>query len=444
MSLEWSKHLPSFIKRRIGTNPQLQKILSNTGWMMGDKIARKAVGLLVGVLLARYLGPALFGEFSYAIAFAVIFSPIAMLGLDAIAIRRMIQEPGNRNELLGTSFVLMVGGGVIAFSMATVAIFVVRPEDSQAHGLVGLLAAACIAQAFIAIEFWFESQMQWRFTVYAKTSAFLLLSIVKIALVFLQAPLVAFAWAVLFETILSSAGLLYVHKLRGYTTKSWRFNLNLAGSMLRDSWPLICSALFTMIYLRIDQIMLGNMMGGKELGLYSVAVQIAEVWFFVPIALCSSVFPAIIEAEKFSEELFYTRLQRLYNLMAFISYAVAIPLSIFATDIIGILFSSAYAEAAPLLGMLVWAGLFNNLLTARNLLVVAKNWTRVNMVSIAFGCLTNIALNFLLIPRYGAMGAVVATLISYWFAAHGTCYLFKPLRKTGWMMTKAMIYPKFW
>jgi O-antigen/teichoic acid export membrane protein len=218
----------------------------------------------------------------------------------------------------------------------------------------------------------------------------------------------------------------------------------MAGSMLRDGWPLIFSALLTMIYLRIDQIMLGNMVGSKELGHYSVAVQVSEVWYFIPMALCSSVFPAIVKAETFSEELFYERLQKLYNLMALFSYGVAIPVAFFSDEIIGVLFSSEYSAAGPLLAILIWTGVFTSLGAARYLLIVAKNWTRVNLVSIALGCAMNILLNLFLIPKYGAMGAVVATFISYWFTVHGTCFFFKSLRKTGWMITKAMIYPKIW
>jgi O-antigen/teichoic acid export membrane protein len=92
----------------------------------------------------------------------------------------------------------------------------------------------------------------------------------------------------------------------------------------------------------------------------------------------------------------------------------------------------------------IWIGLFTSLGAARNVFIVAKNRTRVDLISIALGCTANILLNLALIPRYGAMGAVIATFISYWFAVHGTCFLFKPLRRTGWMLTRAMLYPKIW
>jgi len=199
-----------------------------------------------------------------------------------------------------------------------------------------------------------------------------------------------------------------------------------------------------MVYLRIDQVMLGNMAGSAELGNYSVAVRISEAWYFIPMVISSSVFPAIVEMEAVSEELFYSNMQKLYNLMALLAYIVALPVAFFSKDIIQVLFSSAYSEAGPLLAILIWTGVFTSLGAARGIFIVSKNWTRVNLVTISLGCSVNIALNYALIPNYGAMGAVIATFISYWFAIHGTCFFFKSLRRTGWMITKAMIYPKAW
>jgi len=444
MDQAWTRYLPAFIREKIKERYLLQKTIGNTGWMLGDHIVRKAVGLLVGVWVARYLGPQLFGEFSYAGAIVMIVAPIAMLGLDDISIRHMLQDPTSRDEVLGTSFVMMIVGGVAAFSLALAIIYLARPEDLLARWLVGIIAAGTVVHSFNVIEFWFESQLQWKFTVYAKTSAFLIFGLVKIALILLQAPLVAFAWAGLAESVLGSAGLLIAYRQRGFFMKAWRFSRDMAKSLLQDSWPLIFSAVLTMVYLRIDQVMLGNMVGNEEVGKYSVAVQISEAWFFIPMAICTSVFPALVEADTISEELFYAHLQRLYSFMVFLAYGFALPVAAFSKQIIHLLFSAAYAEAAPLLAILAWAGIFTSLGAARNNLIVAKNWTRLSLVSVAMGGATNILLNFYLIPKYGAMGAVLATFISYWFAVHGTCFLFKPLRKTGWMMTRAMFYPKFW
>ncbi|MDD2852592.1 MAG: flippase [Desulfuromonadaceae bacterium] len=440
----WTKYLPAFIRRKLEDDVHLKDVVKNTGWMMGDKVVRMGIGLLVGVWLARYLGPALYGEFSYALAFALLFSPVAMLGMDEIVIRKLVHDTTKSEEILGTVFFLMLMGGVAVFILAVGAIFLVRPDDTLMHWLVAIIMAGTVLQAFLAIEFWFESQLQWKFTVYAKLTAFLFINIIKIILILTKASLLAFAWAGLSEIFLACVGLIITYRAKGYSLARWSISGSLARELLTDSWPVIFSVFLTSVYLKIDQVMIGNMTGNVGLGLYSAAVRLTEAWNFIPMAICSSVFPAIVAAAKKDELLFLDRMQKLYNLMVLIAYVISIPVTLFADKIVNFLFSSSYKGSGSLLAVLIWSLTFTNLTAARNILVLTKSWLRINLVSTLLGCLLNIALNYALIPTYGAMGATVASLISYWFAVHGTCFIFKPLRNAGWMITKALIYPKIW
>jgi O-antigen/teichoic acid export membrane protein len=199
-----------------------------------------------------------------------------------------------------------------------------------------------------------------------------------------------------------------------------------------------------MVYLRIDQVMLGEMVDSEEVGIYSVAVRMAEVWFFLPTAIYWSVFPSIVEARGQSEVLFYERLQKFYNLMTLSAYAVAIPVTLAAPWLVGALFGKAYTRGGPMLAVLIWANVFISLEMARSSFLTAMNWTKIYFLTVLLGCILNIMLNYILIPRYGGMGAVIASIISYWFAAHGSCFLFKPLVRTGFMLAKALVYPKIW
>jgi O-antigen/teichoic acid export membrane protein len=160
--------------------------------------------------------------------------------------------------------------------------------------------------------------------------------------------------------------------------------------------------------------------------------------------LSSALFPALVKIETRSEADFNVQMQKLYNWMVFLAYVVALPVTIFSADIIRLLFSSSYIGAAPVLAVLIWTGVFTSLGVAREVFILSKNLTRVNLVAVTLGAGLNVVLNYLLIPVYGIHGAVVATFISYWLAVHGTCLLLKPLRKTGWMMTRAIFYPRVW
>jgi len=444
MNQTLTRYLPAFVKNKLERNPHLHAVISNTGWMAGDKIVRMAVGLLIGIWMARYLGPARYGEFSYALAFAFIFSPIAMLGLDEIVVRKLVRDTTKRDEILGSVFVLMLGGGLAVFALASAAICLARPGDSLMHLLVAIMTAGTVFQAFLAIEFWFESQLLWKFSVYAKISAFLVISCVKVVLIVSQASLVAFAWAALAEIVLGSIGLVAAYRANGLRLAAWRCSRSMAGTLLKDSWPVVFSVLLTTIYLKIDQIMLGTLAGNQELGLYSAAVRLTEAWNFIPMAICSSFFPSIVVLATTNEESFNYHMQRLYNLMALTAYGIAIPVALLSHWIVKLLLTDVYSKTGSLLSVLIWSVLFTNLSAARTVFMTARNWLKINLVSTLLGCIVNILLNCLLIPVYGAMGAIAASLFSYWFAVHGTCFLFRSLRPTAWMLAKAMLYPKVW
>jgi O-antigen/teichoic acid export membrane protein len=161
-------------------------------------------------------------------------------------------------------------------------------------------------------------------------------------------------------------------------------------------------------------------------------------------AIYWSVYPSIVEAKGVSEELFHERLQRFYNLVALVAYAVALPTTIVAQWLVPTLFGEAYERGGLMLAVLIWANLFTSLEIARSAFLTAMNWTRLYLLTVSLGCLLNIGLNFWLIPLYGGMGAVFASLAAYWFAAHGSCFFFRPLRRTGAMLTRALVYPKIW
>jgi len=444
MSNAWTRYLPAFIRNKVEGRLQLQQAITNTGWLFADNILRMGVGLLVTIWVTRYLGPEQFGLLSYATAFVMLFSSIALLGLDFIVVRNIVRDPSCRDETLGTAFVLKLAGGILASGLTLAAIVLFRPMDHLTRLLVGILTIGTVFQAFGTIDFWFQSQVQSKYSAYARSSAYLVICAAKVVLILFHAPLVAFAWAGLADIFLGSLGLVVAYRVNGHQIKEWRVTRTMAMALLRDSWPLMFTDIVILIYMRVDKIMIGELAGNAELGIYAVAALLAEALYFIPTAVTSSAFPSIVGAKGISEELFYERLQQFYNLMALLGYGVALPVTFLAGWGVPLLFGASYGKAGSMLVGLVWAGVFINLTMARNYYLTAMNWTRLHFVTDFMGCMLNVSLNLFLIPRYGGMGAVIASCISYWFAVHGTCFIFKPLNRTGLMLTRALIFPKAW
>lgn len=434
--------LPAFIRRRIEHRPNLQKALANTGWLFADRILRMGMGLLVGVWVARYLGPEQFGLFNYASAFVALFGAIATLGLNGIVVRELVKQPEDTNTILGTAFTLQLIGGLLAFGVAVLTIGFVRPDDALAKLMVAVLGFVMVFKATEVVKYWFESQVHSKYTVWVENAMFLVFAGIKVVLILSHASLMCFVWAVLAEAVLVAAALLGVYVWRVSSLRKWQVQIERAKALLKDSWPLILSGLAVMVYMRIDQIMLGKMIGDEAVGIYSAAVRISEVWYFIPMAIVASVFPSIIEAKKQSEVLYYQRLQQLYNLMALLAFSVAVPMTFLSDWVIYVLFGSAYQQAGAVLAIHIWAGIFVFLGVASGNWLLLEGYQRDIFYRTLLGMVANIFLNILLIPIWGVQGAAIATVISYFIAVFSVL-IKKETRIVAIMMIRAITYPSY-
>jgi O-antigen/teichoic acid export membrane protein len=212
---------------------------------------------------------------------------------------------------------------------------------------------------------------------------------------------------------ITALALIIVYHMSGQRISTWLLNLHRAKVLLRDSWPLLISALTAVLYLRMDVIMLGEMHSEAAVGIYGAATRISEAWYFIPTALVASLQPSIMQAKAHSEELFQARLRNVYNLMSALSISVAMVVTLFADKLVWLLFGQSYEAAGTVLVVHVWAAVAVSLGVASSQYLVVENLQKISMYRTTVGLLCNLGLNVFLIPRYGAWGAAVATLISY-------------------------------
>ncbi|MEH2213914.1 flippase [Nostoc sp.] len=395
----------------------LRAIIANTGWLFADRILRMGASLVVGVWVARYLGVKQYGLFNYTLAFVALFSPIFTLGLDDVVVRHLVRQSSNKEEILGTTFWLKFLGGIASVLLAVSTMFFLGEDETLKIWLVAILGIAGVFRASDTIELWFQSQVQSKYTVIAKNTAFLLNTLIKIALILTKAPLLAFALVTLAEFAMSAIGLLIVYQVKGSSLWLWRWSVATAKTLLKESLPLIFSGFAIMIFMRIDQVMLGQMIGDSEVGIYSAAVRVSEIWYFIPGAIVSSVAPAIYAAKEKSESLYYQRIGQLLSLMTCISLVIALPMSFLSDKIIMVMFGSGYAEAGPILAVHIWTSLFVFMGLATSPWFIAEGLNHVSLGKTLFGAILNIILNLLLIPKYAGLGAAIATIISQAAAA---------------------------
>ena len=425
-------------------SPGARKVIGNVGWLFAERFVSMAISFVIGIYVIRYLGSESFGLLSYSLSFVSLFGSVATLGLKGIVVRNIVREESATNQILGTVLILRLIGAAIAIIAVAIAIFYLE-QQSQIRLLTIIVSFQLL---FIAItntfELWFESQVLDGKAGIVRIAQIVFNSGARLILIWQQFPLIAFAWTLLISWVVKTVGMFWLYLRQGHTVRNWQINLDRGKAMLSDSWPLMFSLIAITLYMKIDQVMLGNMAGAKAVGNYAAAVKFSEVWNFIPLAICSSVFPAIIRAKRRSKAEYHRQFQQLFDFVFWIALIIAIAMSFLSSPIIAISLGTEYAEASTILKLHIWSGIFVFLSVARSKWLIEENMTRFSLVSTSIGAITNILLNLALIPVYEGKGAAIATLISYGISGYVSSLVYPPTAQIGWMLTKSLLSPFRW
>lgn len=419
----------------------LLSIIRNFAWLSGDRIARMGISLLVGAAVARHLSPHGFGVLAFAIAISELVGCFASLGFESLLPRELLRYPEQANRLHGTGFWCMLTAALLLYSgaVAPIAIF----GTSGTEGTLSLLLAGLLLfRAPLGIlNLQFTVQLRAQYGVLAANLGFLISTAVRLWLIYNGASVVAFVAVLLIEPLGTAIATYIFYRRAGYRVTDWRWDGELARRLLKESWPLMLSSFATIIYMRMDQVMLAYMRGESEVGIYGAALRLSEVWYFIPIALGSSLFPALVRTRELDPAAYLTRLQRYYDFNATFAYTLIILMVPAAPWLFKVIFGQSYAGADAVFQVHMWACLCVFLGIASSQHLSIEGWTRFMFLSTALGAVTNLALNFLFIPHWGASGAAVATIISQLCSTLLASFLWAPTRCNGWMQIRALLIP---
>jgi len=415
------------------------KYLKNTSWLMGEKVIRMLVALFIGVWVTRYLGPEQFGVLSYAQSFVGLFTAFSSLGLSSIIVRELVKNTAEKEVILGTSFWLQILGSFLVMICLLIAVFV-NVNDELTNKIILILGLITFVNSFGVITSYFYSTVKSQYVVLPGLAGLVISSFLKVFLILNEYSLIYFVYVLAFDITFLAAGQIYFYQKNNQTIFNWIFSWKVAKKLLLDAWPLILSSIVISIYMKIDQVMIKELIGKVAVGQYSAAVRLSEAWYFIPMIICSSLFPAIINAKLKSKDLYMSRLQRLYDLMAVLGLSVVAPVVLLSDWGIELLYGEAYAMSAHVLDVHIWAGVFVFLGVANQKWFISENLQVYNILCLGIGMLTNIILNLILIPYSGILGAAYATLISQFIASVLAPLFFKKTRNSFFMMLRSLFF----
>ncbi len=411
---------------------------ANTGWLFTEQILRRIAGFLVGIWVARYLGPERYGIFSYTIAFVAIFGGIARLGLDGILVRDLVKEPEKRDIYLGTAFWLKFIGAFITLGIISIAILFTS-NDATTNLYVFIIAAGIIFQSFEVIGFYFQSKVLSKFVSICKMTQLFLSSFLKIYFMLIRADLFWFVLVTLIDQITLSISLYTAYRYQKLGSFLKYFDWAIGKRLLSDSWSLCFASFFTLFFMNINRILLNKMVGDLSVGLFSVAVNLGSVWIFITVIITSSLSPAIISARENSKQLYEMRLLYLNRLLLLIAVTLSLGIFILSNFLITKLYGIEYIGAIPILKVYIWSNVFVFLGNASWQWYIIENKQHLAIPRLLIGVILSVVLGTIFIKYFGAVGAAYSTLLSYFFAFYLGNIILKKTRHLFSIQTKAIL-----
>ena len=423
--------------------------LNNIFWLLLDRAVRMGMGLLVGVWVARYLGPKDFGSLNYVISVVGIVSIFSTLGLDGILVNRILHFKKTEHTfkyeatIMGSAITLRVLGSFL--SLLFVFIYFISTKSSEVGSSGDLswvffwISMSVFFQSFDTVKYFFEARVISKNTVIAFFAAFILSSACKVVFIYQGYPVAYFAFTTFLESILSSVFVLSVYLLKKDEKPLFLFSKKEALSLLKESWPLAFSTLAVLLYMKIDSVMIGRWLGTREVGIYGAALKMSEVWYFLPSIFVSTFFPRLFELFHTDINEFERKFTHLLRAFFWGAFTISILISFSSSHLIHLLYGNDYSESASILTIHIWTSIFVFWGVASNQWFIVNGLNNFLFYRTAWGALLNIVLNIILIPRVGAMGAAIATLISQSFVAFASDLLNHKTRPLFWLKIKAIL-----
>lgn len=412
------------------------KEIKNASWLIGGRIIQMFCSLFVGVLTARFLGPSSYGLIGYAGAYTAFFTSLCNLGLNSIIVKELIDNKESQGKILGT----IIGLRALSSLLSTITIIGIVSIIDRGESITILVVALCsislVFQAGESINYWFQSRYQSKVTSIAILFTYLIVSSYKVILLILKKEVQWFAFATVLDFICLSIFLYVSYKKYGGPKLS--FSWTLGKKLLGKSYHYILSGMMVAVYGQTDKMMLKQMLNQNEVGYYSIAQTISNMWVFILAAIIDSIYPTIMRLYQQNKKEFEQKNKQLYAIVFYLSLFVSLGILILGGFVIKVLYGNDYLPAALPLKIITWYTAFSYLGVARNAWIVCENKQKYLKYMYVCAAIINIILNLIFIPILGAAGAALASLITEMSTSLILPLMWKDMRKNVKLMIEGI------
>ncbi len=416
------------------------KVVRNAGWLIAGNITYKLIAFIIGLWTARYLGPSNQGVITYAAAYTGFFYSVATLGINSIVVKQIIDNPDREGTIMGTTLVLQCVASLFSALTILCIVSIVDFGEPLTIAVTFLSSLGLFFQVLDSIKYWFQAKLESKYAAIATIVAHCITSLYRVVLLILKKGVLWFAFANVIDCICVAAILFTVYKRK--KGPKFVFSKSIAKELIANSRYYILSGLMISIYGATDKIMLKQMLNAESVGYYGTAISICTLWVFVLSSIIESISPVIMEAKKTDEIAYKRKNVQLYSIVFYLSIFVSLFMTIFAEWGVVLLYGKAYQGAVNPLRIVCWYVAFSYLGCARDVWVVCEGHQRHLPKLYMEAAITNVVLNFALIPFFGASGAAAASLITQISTVFIAPLFIKEMRPNVCLMLDAIFFRK--
>lgn len=404
----------------------------NSIWFILSKLNSLVSGVVFFVLLARCYPKEVIGDFTYSLTIIAVFSIFIGFGLNTSLVKYFSKGDYSHFKLI--KFVLIVQSllaflsiGIIYFSYDKSLVLVV-------------LSLSLLFKSSEIFKTYFDSKLKSKAYFKLELVLHIFMIVIKLLLALLKVDILYIALVLVLESFLLFLMLYMIYSKEEVISSYKVLRLKNYKELILDALPVLLSGAIFILFTKIDQVMVYNMLGSEAQAEYSLASKLSEGWYFIPLGIVTSYYAVLAKNVNKSE--YYECLSDACIKVNLVTIPVALVVSFFSSYIVSIVYGSDYIGAANVLLINIWNGVIIGLSSITFRHFILMNLRRFSLIRAMLGLVLNLMLNYMLIPVYGILGAAIATLISQFFALFLSNLLWKKTRLLFGIQLKSLLLIK--
>ncbi|HJT73496.1 MAG TPA: flippase [Chitinophaga sp.] len=390
----------------------MYKIFKNSGWLLADKLARLFLGLITMAMIARHIGPELFGIWNFAIALTTIAGSFSVLGLDKVVVKEVVSYPERQDRIIASALAMRLAAGFMALVLCIGIVTVMKQNATVYLYCTAITAINIMLQSFEVFDYYYQAKNEVQKVIIPRVTVFIFFCLLKMTAVYMNGTLLTFLWLTLVELLFTCLVILFRYLENGRALFRAVSGAEMKYLFLH-SWPLMFTGVLVLLYMKSDQLMLDTFGSSVQLGEYAAAARISELWYAIPTVIATALLPGLIRKRDEHKEEYRQAIERWLRLSFWLSIVIAMSISFMAGRLTAMMYGAQYPQSGLILAIHIWANIPVFLCVAIMQYLIVEGAYNINLYATIAGIIVNLTVNLLLIPHTGGAGAAIATVVSY-------------------------------